>query len=416
MKKVAFAVVGVRNFAQNHIRSIKTLQDEGIGTLQAVVVRDQERRQNSSAELLRELEAQGVVLYDSYDQLLTEGQGVVDLITLPIAVQSHYDLATQGMEAGYSLVLEKPPVPTVQQVDDLMAVERDTGQFCAVGFQMIHSPSLRRLKEEVCDGKLGDIREITCRGYWPRDRAYYARNGWAGCSIVDGMLVLDGPIHNALAHYLNNMIFVAGPSMDRSANLRWVRAELYRSRTFISADDTSCLEAETTTGTRLYFYVTHSPRLQFDPVMEVVGTKGTATWNYKGECEIHTLDGQTLSFNNGRVDPWLEVMRVAARVQRKELAQPYSTLANSRSFVVAINGAYDSARYIRPIPEKYVQTISTGPEERAVIQDIDALLDQACAERKLLSDLGVSWAVATPRIDVQDYKEFNPFCQPRVFE
>lgn len=414
MKTVAFAVVGVRNFAQSHIRTIKKLEEEGIGRLQAVVVRDQEGRQDGSARLLQELEAQGVVLFDSYEQLLQEGQGLVDLITLPVAVHAHYDLAKQGMEAGYSLVLEKPPVPTVQQVDDLICLEQQTGQFCSVGFQMIHSPSLRKLKEEVCAGRLGELKEITCRGYWPRDGAYYSRNGWAGRAVVDGMLVLDGPIHNALAHYLNNMIFISGPALDTSADLRWIRAELYRSRPFITSDDTSCLEAETTAGTHLYFYVTHSPRSQFDPVMEVVGTKGTATWNYEGECEIETQDG-TERFDNGGVDPWLEVMRVSAKVHRGELARPYSTLANSRSFVVAINGAYDSARYIRPIPQEFVESTLSGPKECAVVKDIDELLDQACAQRKLLSDLGVPWAVSTPRIDLQDYKEFSPFSQPRTF-
>lgn len=413
MNKVSFAVVGLRNFAQNHIRSIKTLHDEGIGELRAVMIRDQERCQDA-ADLMAELEAQGVLLYSSYDELLEQGQGVVDVITLPTAVQNHYELAKRGMEAGYSLVLEKPPVPTVQQVDRLMAIEEASGKFCSIGFQMIHSRSLRRLKQEICSGRLGEIKEITCRGYWPRDRAYYNRNDWAGRSLVDGMLVLDGPIHNALAHYLNNMIFIAGPSMNNSAELRWVRAEMYRSRPFISADDTSCLEAETVTGTRLYFYVTHSPHSRLDPVMEVVGTKGTATWNYREEATILTHDGQVLSFDNMGVNPWIEVMRVAARVHRGELDSPYSTLANSRSFVVAINGAYDSVRYINPIPEEYVTTTLTGEQECAVVQDIDRFLDQACTERKLLSDLGVPWAVSTPRIDVENYTEFNPFCKPRT--
>lgn len=413
MKQVGFAVVGVRNFAGNHIRSIQTLQEEGIGQLKAVVVRDQDKRQGSLADYLAELEAQGVTLYDSYEELLEQGQANVDIITLPVAVHTHYDMAKQGMEAGYNLVLEKPPVPTVQQLDDLMAVEAATGKFCSIGFQMIHSRSLRRLKQEILAGKIGETKEITCRGYWPRDRAYYKRNDWAGRSIVDGMLVLDGPIHNALAHYLNNMIFIAGSPMDQSADLRWIRAEMYRSRPFITADDTSCLEAETSTGTKLYFYVTHSPAAKFDPVMEVVGTKGTASWNYREEAEIHTDDGESLSFDNTGVDPWLEVMRVAAKVQRGELPAPYSTLKNSRSFVVAINGAYDSVRYIQPIPEQYVTATGSGDKECAVVAEIDQLFDQACKERKLLSDLKVPWSVATPKIDLEDYKEFNPFFSPR---
>ena len=58
-------------------------------------------------------------------------------------------------------------------------------------------------------------------------------------------------MHNALAHYLNNMLYIAGPNMDSSAELRFVRAELYRARPFIESDDTSCLEAETTSGVKI---------------------------------------------------------------------------------------------------------------------------------------------------------------------
>ena len=154
-----------------------------------------------------------------YQDLLDSGQGLVDIITLPVAIHTHYDMAKRGLEAGYNIILEKPPVPTVQQLDDLMRVERETGNFVAVGFQMIYSRSLRRLKEIILEGRLGEIKEITCRGYWPRTDGYYRRNEWAGKVIVDGQLVLDGPMNNALAHYLNNMLFIAGPDMDSSAGL-----------------------------------------------------------------------------------------------------------------------------------------------------------------------------------------------------
>ena len=160
MKKVAFAVVGVRNFAQNHIRNIQAVEEEGIGELRAVVVRDQERYSGNLQNFLAELQSQGVVIYSSYEELLEKGKGIIDIITLPVAMHTHYELAKQGMEAGYNLVLEKPPVPTVQQLDELMAVEKQTGTFCSIGFQMIHSRSLRRLKQEILAGKLGKIKEI----------------------------------------------------------------------------------------------------------------------------------------------------------------------------------------------------------------------------------------------------------------
>ena len=408
MAKVRFAVVGIRNFAQDHIKSISQLEEQELAELTAVVVRNKE----TDAEAVGNLAARGVQVLSSYDELLEKGHGKVDIITLPVSIHTHYQMTKDALRAGYNVVLEKPPVPTVQQVDKLIQVEKESGKFVTVGFQMIHSRSLRRLKEMILQGKLGEIQDITCRGYWPRTDGYYRRNNWAGKIMVDGALVLDGPMHNALAHYLNNMLFIAGPDMDSSAELKLVRAELYRARPYIESDDTSCLEAETTTGIKIYFYVTHCPERELDPVMEVVGTNGTARWYYSEKTEIEYKDGTRESFTSGGVNPWLEVMRISALVHRGELARPYSTLENSRSFVVAINGAYDSSRYISAIPEHYVRYIGTGDERRAVVAGIDELLDRACADRKLLSELNVYWARRTWRVNVENYRSFNPFSRP----
>lgn len=408
MKKVSFAVVGVRNFAQEHIKKIKLIEEEGLGALVAVVVQDQV----SNEQHIAGLKEQGVTVYSSYESLLEEGQGAIDVITLPTSIHSHYDLALRGMKAGFNLVLEKPPVPTLQQMDDLIRVEKETGTFCSVGFQMIHARSIRRLKKMIIQGDLGQIKEMTCRAYWPRNRGYYARNRWAGKTILDGQLVMDGPIHNALAHYLNNMIFLAGSSEDSSAELRWVRAELYRSRPFIAADDTSCLEAETTSGVRVYFYVTHSSPENIDPMMEIVGTKGTVEWHYNEETTIRFSNGREMRFDNEGIEPWAEVMRVAAQVHRGEIPAPYSTLNNSRSFVVALNGAYDSAQYISPIGEEFIEYRLAGDRQWTVIKGIMELMDEACAKRKLLSDLNTPWGRKTPKVSVENYTEFNPFGGP----
>lgn len=406
MKKVAFAVVGVRNFAAEHIKQLSLLAEEGLGELKAVVITDMDKNKAKAQELAD----RGITIYQSYSELLEKGKGTIDVITLPTSIHTHYQMALDGMRAGYNLVLEKPPVPTVQQMDELIKVENETGVFCSIGFQQIHAQTIQRLKQMIVAGDFGEIKEIACRGYWSRNIAYYNRNPWAGKVVFAGQLVMDGPIHNALAHYLNNMIFLAGSEQHKSAELAWVRAELYRSRPFITSDDTSCLEAETTTGTKIYFYTTHSPRVELDPIIEIIGTKARATWDYSQRTHVKFTNGEELTFDNDGVDPWYEVMRTAAQLVRGELEQPYSTLENSRSFVVAINGAYDSAKVIRPIPEEYVDWISEGDDRRAVVRDIEDLFGEAFEKRVLLSDLNkVPWAAATPKVSVRDYKEFNPF-------
>ena len=406
MSKVGFAVVGVRNFAGSYLQHIEELEKEGKMKLTAVVVRDQVY----NSDKVRELRHKGIAIYNSYEDLLKEGKACVDIIGLPVSIPTHAEMAIKGMKAGYNILLEKPPAPTVQEIDAMIETEQETGRFCSIGFQYIHSHTIRKIKKFILDGKLGEIEEIAVKGFWPRFKSYYERNGWAGKSVSMGQLVLDGPMHNAFAHYLNNMIFIAGPDMQSSAQLKRVRAELYRGHSFIEADDNSCLEAETINGTKIYFYVTHIPEENRDPVMEIVGSKGKISWKKNEETKIELNNGEVLEFDNEGLNPKKEVFRIAADKQLGLIENLYCTPKNTRNFVVAINGAYDSAQKIKAIPQDQVEEFTNDEGEyQTVMPGIDQLIDQAFSERKLLSDLDINWAEKTEWVNVENYPGFNPF-------
>lgn len=406
MGKTRFAVVGVRNFAEAHINNILKVAEEGLATLEAVVVRDQ----TGSADKVAELQRDGVEIFHSYDELLKKGKDLIDVITLPTAIHSHADLAIKGMRDGYDILLEKPPTATIDELDNLIKVQKETGKMCAVGFQFIHSRSVRKLKELIVAGKLGEIKEIACKGCWIRYKSYYDRTPWAGRSVWNGRIILDGSLQNALAHFLNNMLFLASPNRDESAELKTVRAELYRAHSYIKAEDTTCLEAETINGTKIHFFVTLAPKNNQDPYMEITGTKGKAYWHFNEKTVVEFEHGEKMEFDNEGVDPWQEVIRIAAKVHKGIISKPYSTLENSRNFVIAVNGAYDSAKKVRIIPEKYIKEYMTADNEfKTELQDIEEIIGQAFQERKLFSDLGVEWARKTERVNVEGYQEFNPF-------
>lgn len=406
MAVVRFAVVGVRNFANSHYKRIKQLEALEQGKLVAVVVTDQERNKKR----IEELKAEGVTVYDSFQRLLNEAKGEVDIITLPVSIPTHGELAAQAMLHGYNVIMEKPPVPTIDEMDYLRSVERETGKFCSVGFQFMHSRTIRQLKSMLLDGQLGKLQNIACRGYWPRLKSYYDRNEWAGRVIHKGKIVLDGPVHNALAHYLQNMIFLAGRKLDDSADLKTVRAELYRGHTYIQSDDTTCLELETTNGIKIYFYVTHCSDINFGPIMEIVTDKAVVTWNNKEQTKITYKNGEIVEFDGQGSDPYLEVFRIPAQKHLGIVDKIPSTLDNTRSFPVAVNGMYLSSKKIREIPKEYIKEFEDNRGDlRTECQNIVQIMDKAYAERKLLSDIGVNWAYPTEAVNVESLTEFNPF-------
>lgn len=402
---VRFAIVGVRNFANAHYRRVKQLEKTGEGKLVAVVVTDQKR----NAKRVEELKAEGVTIYNYYEQLLNEAKDTVDIICLPTSIPSHGELAAKAMLAGYDVIMEKPPVPTIDEMDYLRRVEQETGKFCSVGFQFMHSRTIHKLKKMLLNGELGKLQNIATRGYWPRLKSYYDRNAWAGRLVYNSQLVLDGPVHNALAHYLQNMLFLAGTTEQDSAELKTIRAEMYRGHTYIQSSDTTCLEIKTKDDVGIYFYVTHCPDVNYGPVTEIVTDKAVVTWVNTEKTKITWNDGRVEEFDNEGLDPYLEVFRLPAKKFRGEIDQLPSTLENTRSFVLAVNGLYLSSKKVREIPAEYVKEFEEKGDLRTLVQDIVPLMDKACAERKLLSDIGVEWAQPTETVSLEGLTEFNPF-------
>ena len=113
----------------------------------------------------------------------------------------------KAQEAGYDVLLEKPPAPVIQQLDAMIEAERRTGHFCCVGFQNQSKGTTRALKRLICEGKLGRVLSVQVLAEWVRLDSYYERNAWAGKIMHEGKYCLDGPTCNALAHYLFNALY-----------------------------------------------------------------------------------------------------------------------------------------------------------------------------------------------------------------
>ncbi|QLH80471.1 Gfo/Idh/MocA family protein [Halosimplex pelagicum] len=405
MDRTGFAVVGAQNFAAEYISRIRSLRDEG-ARLTGVVISERK----AEAERARELRADGFRIYDSYEELLRTGHGQVDVICLPVSIPAHADLSVAGMAHGYDVLLEKPPAPTVGELDAIRRTSDRTGNFCSIGFQHLHAPSIRRLKRTLLDGTLGELESIACKGCWPRSDAYYDRNPWAGKLVHEGDIVLDGPVNNAFAHFLQNMLFLAGDRIHGTASLAEITAERYRANPEIQAADIACVHATTECEVDLGLYVTHASAERRDPHILVTGTDGTAEWHYDGTTTIQTHDGQRAEFDNEGVDLGKAVFRATARYQQGVSDELYCTPDNTRAFVVAVDGSFESSGSIVPLPDEAVHTETADDGAVHHVADgIEDLLNEAFTRRALLSEIGLPWAESRPGVDVTEYTRFTPF-------
>lgn len=399
---VSICLVGTNNFAASHLQSIRHMEQEGLARLTCAVI----RRPEVYAAQVAEFTASGVRVYDAYADMLAAEAGQVELVALPAAIPEHCGATVAALEAGYNVLLEKPPAPVVQQIDQMLEAQQRSGNWCVVGFQNQSKSTVRALKRLIGAGKLGTIRRINVMAEWVRDDAYYARNGWAGQIMCEGRYCLDGSACNALAHYLFNALYWASPEWGRAANPVRVRGELYHAHP-IPSEDTSAILVETDTGVEITYTVTLAGWTTRGPFARVIGDAGVCEWPFSGDANVRYADGteETLVDDGAREHD--EVFRNAIRYLRGVDSELNCPLAMTRPYVVALNGAWESMGRPADIAPEHV---TREPRDGGVftgINGIGDLLDQCYQTGKSYSDLGAPWAVSTPWVEVSGYREFT---------
>lgn len=405
MRPVKIGLVGVGGYAASHLHSIELLQKEGLFELTTVAIRSPKKY----AEQVERLARDGVRIREGLDQMLDVDRDRMEMVAIPTGIDNHRDLLIRAVEAGLPVILEKPTAATIQDFAAMEAALNRSGRFCQIGFQSQSDAVVKGLKREICSQRLGAIKQVVVTGLWVRQDSYYARNRWAGSYMLDGRYILDGTINNPLAHYLFNGLYFASCEWGRAAVPVSVRAELYRGHK-IESEDTSALEVVCDNGAKVNFYATLCSPEVVSPTIDVIGEKGWARWTSKGPAVLYEGEKKVGEVTdpegrNGRV----EEFRNAARYLRGLDAELNCPLAMTRSHVLAVNGAFESAGFPVSIPSSALE-VTTDAESGEVstsIKGIRELIARAAAERALFSDLGVPWAQATQSFPLENYTRFE---------
>ena len=405
MADVRFGLIGVGGYACQYVRALDVMRQEGRAQVLGAVVRHPGKYPEQE-QTLRDANAQFFTDTDSFYTALGDR---MDVVAIPTGISSHCRLAVDALSRGHNVLLEKPPAATIQETDRMIAAARASGTFCAVGFQGITSPTIRGLKQRVVDGRFGQLKRLANEGRWKRLDSYFTRNDWAGRLKSGDQWILDGPLSNALAHQTNNQLFIASARANRCAVPVRVRAEMYHAHD-IEGEDCSSVEIETDDGVRVCQYVTFCSRDNASPQMVIEGTRAKAHWSMTGTAEICYDDGTTETL----VDEPLvaeamidEMFRNVVRVCTGEQEHLNCSLEMTRSYVLAINGAYESNGWPRPIPAEYIERVDEDDSVATYVRDIDATILRAFDQHKLFSDIGVPWAEASEWFSVEDYGHFD---------
>jgi len=145
-------VVGCGYWGPNLVRNFVALHD---CNLKLVCDKDQSRLDHLAALY------PGVGVHTDFDHIVNGGN--VDAVAIATPVQFHYDMAKQCLEAGKHTFIEKPMAASAAECAELRKIAEENGLTLMVGHTFLYSSPVRRIKQIIDHGDIGEIRYISSR-------------------------------------------------------------------------------------------------------------------------------------------------------------------------------------------------------------------------------------------------------------
>jgi len=152
MKKLNVGVVGCGYWGPNLIRNFRSLGD---CKLKLICDLDPARLKHMKS-LYPEVEGTSDFKY------ALNGAGL-DAIVIATSVRTHHPLGKAALLAGKHVFIEKPLAASAAEAEELTDIAREKGLTLMVGHTFLYSAPVRKIKEIVDRGDIGDIRYINAR-------------------------------------------------------------------------------------------------------------------------------------------------------------------------------------------------------------------------------------------------------------
>src|ERR1035438_8590830 len=89
--------------------------------------------------------------------------GDLDAVVIATPVRLHYEMAKAALSVGKHVFIEKPMARTEAEAEELVTLAEREGLVLMVGHTFLFSPAVRRMKEIVDAGDIGEVQYISAR-------------------------------------------------------------------------------------------------------------------------------------------------------------------------------------------------------------------------------------------------------------
>lgn len=343
----------------------------------------------AGAERAEALKAAGVPFFASLEEFYAKNRADLAIISSPI--QFHAPQTELAFANGSAVLCEKPMCASLAEAQAMIGARDASGKMGAVGFQWAFSPVMRQVKQDILNGRFGKPKRLAALTLWPRNASYYQRGiGWAG-KIRDAMgrPVYDSVANNACAHYLFNMLFLLGGSMEDAALPQTVEAALLRANA-IENYDTVFARAELADGAELLFLASHAVAKQKNPRFKYEFEKGELVFDADKECEIIAkfADGSIKNYGDPNAYAHESKLWIMTDALRLGNWSPCSFEAAQKHVQLIL--AIQKSMPIAEAPKE----LARNKDNVAYVHGLESLMEQCFEEMRMPLAKEAAWAAA----------------------
>jgi predicted dehydrogenase len=155
---------------------------------------------------MREWYGQDVFVTKSADELLDQE---LDALMICTPDYLHEEQGVAALKRGLPVYLEKPMAITIEGCDRLLRTAKETGSKLFIGHNMRYMNIIRKMKQLIDEGRIGEVRGVWCRHFISYGGDAYFRDWHSERENTTGMLLQKG------AHDIDVMHWLTGSNSTR---------------------------------------------------------------------------------------------------------------------------------------------------------------------------------------------------------
>ena len=308
--------------------------------------------------------------------------GKADLAVIASPPHFHAAQSIIALHHGTNVLCEKPVSGVLSDAELIIEKSRKTGKFVMIGYQWSYSEGIQSLKKDILSGRFGKPVRMKSLCLWPRDFAYFGRNNWAYRKAdPEGNVVNDNLFNNAMSHFIHNMFFLMGDSMDSSAEIERYEARIARAYP-VETYDTGTFMAKTKSGVDVLFIGSHAAEKTIDPCFRIEFERGYIELKPGAESIVVKMTGeQELKYPSPDSDHQFRKLFAAI----SNAANPGNAICPAEAAMIQLRLTSDIDRRgvkVHQFPESSI----TRTEKRIFVNGLDDTLAECYRNFCLLPD------------------------------